>query len=302
MDSKKKKTAAIIAAVLSVCFVGIAAFVGIKIYNGFFAGSDYSDEDGTTENTETTEEKSESDSAKTDVYQSDGFAGLTPDEEFITLPSYADYDAESYRQQLINLGVKPENILVIDREYANVGEGLAADCNFNPGDQVRITDFPNDGTRKAQRIIVYRAVPPKTIDKDAAVKAVSDILPRYYYNYLAGINDQSADYLTDATENQYEYLKERIFGKDNKGYNFLYDRIVLDLDTVEVFESDGQTRVKFTAKFQFNQIDLSTGKNSANFNTQIIEIVYENGVWLVDKSEIKNSLKIGSNQKELYYK
>jgi hypothetical protein len=160
-------------------------------------------------------------------------------------------------------------------------------------------------TRMAQNIIIYRAVAPTlTITNYTATVAIEYILPRYYKNYLTGINQESAAYLTDVTTNQYNYLTARI-GPDgpNKNYYFNYEKIVLDLNTVEVFSVNNETRVRFTAAFYFEQMRRDSSTNwQSNHNVQILEMLYNEytGEWLVDIAEIKKDVTIGTNQSVLY--
>lgn len=212
--------------------------------------------------------------------------------EYIQMPDYNRFHSESLQNHLINLGVTPENIVMVDQDSEQFSEGMVIGCNFGPGDTVPF----------GEQITITRStvsVGDSSANADV-VTAISTILPRYYNNYLTGINAQDSSHLSDVTSNQFNYLERRIFEPMHKDYLFSYDSIILDLDSINVYTENNQTRAKFVASFHFTQAERDGGETKQNHNTQQVEMVYGGSTWLVDSSAINNELHVGANQKTLF--
>jgi serine/threonine-protein kinase len=83
--------------------------------------------------------------------------------EFIRLPEPGGNNVNEYRGLLVAAGVAWSNAVIEDKEVEDFTEDMAdsiAGINFTANDNVRITGFPGDPTRQADRVIIYRAVAP----------------------------------------------------------------------------------------------------------------------------------------------
>jgi len=83
--------------------------------------------------------------------------------EFVDMPDYTGMKVDEFRNQLISMGVRPENIDIQEAESPMfTQEGLVDGCSIEPGKKVRLTSYPGDETRMADKIIIFKAIPLET--------------------------------------------------------------------------------------------------------------------------------------------
>jgi serine/threonine-protein kinase len=77
--------------------------------------------------------------------------------EFAKMPSVSlGADPNEVRNQLIGLGVRPENIQIVERESENgAAAGKIDGVNIEADRNVRLTSLPGDETKKADKIIIF---------------------------------------------------------------------------------------------------------------------------------------------------
>jgi len=150
--------------------------------------------------------------------------------------------------------------------------------------------------------------PASQISKDTALEELSYYLSQHYKMYLIACNQQDTGFLAYVTDDVKKYLTERIFGINKDDY-FEYDKIVIDLDTVQLYEQNGKVNVKFTALFAFKYKKRSgvggwtDGQLIQDVNMVCSDYVTSEGVpydiWDINSLKIVKTT-IGSNQKILY--
>jgi hypothetical protein len=80
--------------------------------------------------------------------------------EFAKMPDYAGMTVDELKNQLMGLGVSAANIEIKDNEspvYSQ--ENMVDSCTVEAGKDIRLTGFPGDALRAAEKIIIFKAIP-----------------------------------------------------------------------------------------------------------------------------------------------
>ena len=83
--------------------------------------------------------------------------------EFVIMPDFTGLSVVELMDLLMDLGVNPSNIQVLDNPSPyHFQEGMVDLASKQPGERIRLTSFPGDDERQADNIIIYKAIPIAT--------------------------------------------------------------------------------------------------------------------------------------------
>lgn len=123
-------------------------------------------------------------------------------------------------------------------------------------------------------------VQPTTAEVDA-------LLVEFYTSYLECINQQSMAPIKGTTTSYNTELSARIVSDNNKPYEFQYVSTACDPASLGTFD-DG-ARIRVNASFSYNYRDRDTlNEYTAGNNYQTVELVWQNGQWLVNGMSFVN--------------
>lgn len=135
--------------------------------------------------------------------------------------------------------------------------------------------------------------PPATPTAPTAAETDA-LLATFYASYLECINQQSMAAIQGTTAAYNTELQARITSENNKPYNFQYVGAVSDPESVGSFD-DG-TRIRFNAAFTYNYRARDTEDEWVQFtNHQTVELVWQNGQWLVNGMSFVNENDFNSH-------
>ena len=113
-------------------------------------------------------------------------------------------------------------------------------------------------------------------------KVVNILVWAYHESFLKCINEQSAQYLRYSTDKNTVAETEHIFSKANAQNTYDLDNFsaVCDPDSITYY---GDGRAVFNAQFTSYATNRKTGSKSEVISRKTMEIVWEDGVWKVNR-------------------
>lgn len=116
---------------------------------------------------------------------------------------------------------------------------------------------------------------------EPAEKVVDVLTWAYYDGFLRCINDQTLDYMTYSTAYNTSVQSENIFSETNSQNTYDRDDFTAVCDPRSIRYEDG--RVIYNAYFSSTRTRRSTGETKQIENHRTIELVYEDGMWKVNR-------------------
>lgn len=119
---------------------------------------------------------------------------------------------------------------------------------------------------------------------EPGAKVVDVLTWAYYSGYLRCINDQTLDYMAYSTDSNTVAQAGSIFSDANAKHQFNTDDFQAVCDPESIQYKNG--RVRYNATFVSNRTNRSTGEVSTGTNHRTIELVWEDGVWKVNRTAL----------------
>jgi len=141
-------------------------------------------------------------------------------------------------------------------------------------------------------------IDPAEFTQEQIIDGASYALLHYYLHYLQAINEQDPALMTNLTPAHAAVQTERIFGV-NAGYEFTFQRILVDVDSFFVHTVNNQLNVNFFAEFAFEFVSRTgTGEVQHSANIQSLNMVFDEalGDWVVSFAQIEQGVTLGPNQ------
>ncbi len=112
---------------------------------------------------------------------------------------------------------------------------------------------------------------------------IEDMMWIFYTSYLDCINAQSMDPLRLSTEANTERLEQRVVSDANKKNLFQYISVDCDEESIVTGQVDGKPTIEFNMTFTYQYWPRDgSGQVEEAFNHQSVQLVYEDGEWLVN--------------------
>lgn len=129
---------------------------------------------------------------------------------------------------------------------------------------------------------------------------VASTFKHFYLSYLNASNERNADWIDHCTEELREKQKKRIF-QNNASYTFSNKAIWLDMDSYQmtVYGNDGYA--SFKVSIENDGWHRQTGEYVFNNPAMQIEMVCEDGEWIVYDVNTIDRAYLGQNYREITY-
>ncbi|MDL2323865.1 zinc-ribbon domain-containing protein [Ruminococcaceae bacterium OttesenSCG-928-A16] len=115
---------------------------------------------------------------------------------------------------------------------------------------------------------------------------INTLLGDFYTSYLAAINQQKLDPLRRSTTAMKTIVTERMARPGNKENTFEYVSATCTASTIKATEANGVATITFNATFKYKyKPRQGEGAAQDGSNTQKVQLIYNNGEWLVNKME-----------------
>jgi serine/threonine protein kinase len=211
----------------------------------------------------------------------------------VEMPCFDGVHEQDVSANLTDMGL----LYVMFSEHSNeVPEGYFVRSDAAAGELLRHNDVVQIWISLGAEPVTF----PNGLTEERIVSDSTRTLGIYYRNYLAAVNAQNPNMITNSSPTHRDWLEERIFGV-NRNHLFEYNVILVDADTIDIeLLADGRLRVTMRAMFRFEQTRRDGTQNgwSSNENLQTI-VMYYNATtwnWYVDSSELDRRGSIGNNQ------
>lgn len=124
------------------------------------------------------------------------------------------------------------------------------------------------------------------VTQEISVDEAGKLLTTFYQSYLQCINDQKMDAIKVSTASNNEALAKRIKSEANAANLFEFVSASIDASTFKLDTRDGVPIATFTATFKYKYKPRAGGADLMDAsNQQVVELVYVDGQWLVNKME-----------------
>lgn len=130
----------------------------------------------------------------------------------------------------------------------------------------------------------------ENVDVSISETEINNLLATFYTSYLKCINDQSMDSIQLTTSSANQKLGARITSSGNASNLFEYVGAACKYSSVKQTERNGRTYVEFNAQFKYNYKPREgEGEYTESSNYQSVQLVYNEGKWLVNQMVMVNA-------------
>lgn len=118
-------------------------------------------------------------------------------------------------------------------------------------------------------------------------KVINVLIWAYHLGFLQSINEQSTSYMRYSTQSNTKAEEDHIFSTANSQNKYKLDDFSATLEPDSV-QYNGDGTVLFNASFRSEATNRSSGKKSTVNNHKTMEIIWEDGMWKVNRIAFLN--------------